>query len=372
MLNYYHASNIKGIQILEPRISNHNVPLIYFSDKRENVLVYLSNAVEKVCREAHFEYSGIWHKWGSYGFEKDGRLRFEEYYPNALEDTYRGVQGYIYSCSQITPYREIDIKIPNVHISAQRTEVHSCEFVPDAYNELLKAECEGKITILRYKEFITNEKRQEWLGKVIAEEYQKSESHPEYRFFLKARFGELLETSACDYSGVELETEDLILKKAEPEDWRALYHNLWKHEESAKYMLWRPKKSEEEARECMNRTVAFQKTEKYAFLVYLRKTGEPIGFAGMKDAGDGVYGETGIALGPDFVGKGYGRQIFNVLTEEAKRMGATKFVAGNRTENEASCRCQRACGFFFDHLSEEKTDPKTGEKYFLEYNVKIL
>ena len=175
-----------------------------------------------------------------------------------------------------------------------------------------------------------------------------------------------------NYSDVKLETEDLILRKARLEDWRALYHNLWKHEESAKYMLWRPKKSEEEARECMNRTVDFQKTEKYAFLVYLRKTGEPIGFAGMKDAGDGVYGETGIALGPEFVGKGYGRQIFNVLTEEAKRMGATKFVAGNRTENEASRRCQRACGFFFDHLSGEKTDPKTGEKYFLEYNVKTL
>lgn len=175
-----------------------------------------------------------------------------------------------------------------------------------------------------------------------------------------------------NYSDVKLETEDLILRKARLEDWRALYHNLWKHEESARYMLWRPKKSEEEARECMNRTVDFQKTEKYAFLVYLRKTGEPIGFAGMKDAGDGVYGETGIALGPEFVGKGYGRQIFNVLTEEAKRMGATKFVAGNRTENEASRRCQRACGFFFDHLSEEKTDPKTGQKYFLEYNVKTL
>ena len=175
-----------------------------------------------------------------------------------------------------------------------------------------------------------------------------------------------------DYSGVKLETEDLILKKAEPEDWKALYHNLWKHEESAKYMLWRPKKSEEEARECMNRTVAFQKTEKYAFLVYLRRTGEPIGTAGMKDTGDGVYGETGIARGPDFVGKGYGRQVFDALTKEAKRMGATKFVAGNRTKNEASRRCQHACGFSFDHLSEEKTDPKTGEKYFLEYNVKIL
>lgn len=30
---YYHASQTKGIEVLEPRISNHGVPLIYFSKK---------------------------------------------------------------------------------------------------------------------------------------------------------------------------------------------------------------------------------------------------------------------------------------------------------------------------------------------------
>ena len=49
---YYHASNVKGIEIIEPRVSNHGIPLIYFSKKRENVLVYLSNAVEKYCKDA--------------------------------------------------------------------------------------------------------------------------------------------------------------------------------------------------------------------------------------------------------------------------------------------------------------------------------
>ena len=44
----FHASQIGKIKTIEPRITNHNIPLIYFSDKRENVLVYLSNAVEKV------------------------------------------------------------------------------------------------------------------------------------------------------------------------------------------------------------------------------------------------------------------------------------------------------------------------------------
>ena len=187
-MNYFHASQTKGIKILEPKISNHNVPLIYFSDKRENVLVYLSNAIEKFCQENHFEYDGIWHKWGSYGFEKDGKLRFEEYYPHALEDAYKGVSGYIYSCKQITPYPKLDLKIPNVHITSQQTAVDFCEFIPDAYAELIKAEQEGKITILRYDSFIADSQRKTWLRKTIAEEYKNSASHPEYRFFLESKF----------------------------------------------------------------------------------------------------------------------------------------------------------------------------------------
>ena len=47
-MSFYHASSVKNINELEPRVSNHNIPLIYFSNKRENVLVYLSNAIEKV------------------------------------------------------------------------------------------------------------------------------------------------------------------------------------------------------------------------------------------------------------------------------------------------------------------------------------
>ena len=76
---YFHASPIEGIKILKPQISEHGVPLIYFSKKRENVLVYLSNAIEKYCKETGFAYSGKWTKWGPYGFNKDGTQRIEEY-----------------------------------------------------------------------------------------------------------------------------------------------------------------------------------------------------------------------------------------------------------------------------------------------------
>ena len=32
---YYHASQISGLSILNPHISNHGIPLVYFSKKRE-------------------------------------------------------------------------------------------------------------------------------------------------------------------------------------------------------------------------------------------------------------------------------------------------------------------------------------------------
>ena len=98
---YYHASQTKGIKVLEPRVSNHNKPLIYFSSKKENVLVYLSNAVEKFCKESNFEYDGIWSKWASYGFTKDGILEIQEYYKNATYETYKGVSGYIYKVEEV-------------------------------------------------------------------------------------------------------------------------------------------------------------------------------------------------------------------------------------------------------------------------------
>jgi ABC-type lipoprotein export system ATPase subunit len=74
-----------------------------------------------------------------------------------------------------------------------------------------------------------------------------------------------------DYSKVRIETKDLILKKAQLEDWKDLYYNIWRHEESAKYMLWKPIKSEDAARSRMVKTIDYEKQEKYALIVYERQ-----------------------------------------------------------------------------------------------------
>lgn len=176
----------------------------------------------------------------------------------------------------------------------------------------------------------------------------------------------------ADFSEIRIETKDLVLKKARFEDWKNIYNNLWCHKESSKYMLWNVTESEDAAKDRMNRTIEFEKINKYALLVYLKETDEAIGFAGMRELEPKEYEETGIALGPEYVGKGYGKQILNALIEEAKRNGATKFMACARTQNVASHNLQMACGFEFESFSEEMDDPRNGEKYILEKNIKLL
>ena len=122
---YYHASPTPGIEILEPRISNHGTPLVYVSQKSENVLVYLSNAVERFCHETGFIHTGPYYKWASYGFSKDGFLQLDEYWPNALEDTYAGAQGYIYTLPHTDALRPMQ-DIPAAFCSAQPLPVCGC------------------------------------------------------------------------------------------------------------------------------------------------------------------------------------------------------------------------------------------------------
>ena len=166
-----------------------------------------------------------------------------------------------------------------------------------------------------------------------------------------------------DYSEVVIETSNLIMKKAVFDDWERLYRNITSRPESAKYMLWKIDDSEEESKDRMLRTLDFQSKEKYALTVYLKTESglEAIGWASMREVNPDEYEDMGIAIGPDFVGKGYGKQILNALCGEARKQGAKEFHCSYRENNMASKRLQDACGFKFDYKSEEKTEPRTGE-----------
>ncbi len=188
---YYHASSLGNITKLEPRVSNHNTPLIYFSTKRENVLVYLSNAIEKHCKESGFIHNGRWHKWASYGFDPDGILVLDEYYPNATEDTYKGVSGYIYYADKL-PEEQFDIGINFTAASSLPVQVSGCEYIEDAYSEIMKAVDLGLIKLRKYEDM--SDKMLLWIESTIKNEYTNAEHNPDYRYFLESKFGFLKKT----------------------------------------------------------------------------------------------------------------------------------------------------------------------------------
>ena len=180
----YHASPVGGLTVLEPKSAGNETPVVWFSEKRENVLVYLSNAVEKFCRESGFGHEGPYEKWGPYGFEHDGRLRLEEYYPDALRETYRGVSGWIYTAETVDGALTA---IPFTVTSEKPVPVTGAEFVPDAYEAILEAERQGKIVLKRYGDF--SEEERKCLFLLLSREYENSGDKPEYRFFLEQKCG---------------------------------------------------------------------------------------------------------------------------------------------------------------------------------------
>ena len=186
---YYHASNVAGIKELIPNVSNHKKSLVYLTTKRENALAYLSNAVEKYCKEICYPHSATYYKWCSYGFTKDGILELQEYWPNAIIDTYAGVPGYIYSVESV-PLAEKLKDIPFAATSKIPIPVDGCEYISDAYEALQEAAHKGLIIIRRFSE--NSEKKLEWIKHCIKEEYIKAEEIPEYRVFLEAKFKDIL------------------------------------------------------------------------------------------------------------------------------------------------------------------------------------
>lgn len=168
-----------------------------------------------------------------------------------------------------------------------------------------------------------------------------------------------------------LETKDLVLDKAKFSDWESMYRNVWSQPESAKYMLWSVTTSESDAQIRIRKTIEFQKSHD-TYQVYEKASGDPIGFAGVEQLGPHTFGETGICLGPAYVGKGYGKQILQCLIAYVRQeFGAEEFFYSTREENAASNALARSMGF--QRISaEQKTDERDGHPYiYLTYRLEL-
>ncbi len=168
-----------------------------------------------------------------------------------------------------------------------------------------------------------------------------------------------------------IETRELILGKAKYRDWAPMYCNVWSRAETAKYMEWQVLESEAAARIQIRKTIEYEETHD-AWLVYEKKSGQAIGFAGIGEIRPGIFKETGIAIGPDFVGRGYGKQILRILTAYCVSLGGREFIYSTRAGNAASKALALSCGFRYQY-SERRVDEHGKGSYELEvYSRKLF
>ena len=161
-----------------------------------------------------------------------------------------------------------------------------------------------------------------------------------------------------------IETKDLILDKAKFSDWEDIYRRVWSRPECARYMFWRVTESEDEARERMERTIAFQQ-ERDGYFIYEKADGRASGFAGVEEIWPGVCRETGICIGPEYWRRGYGRQVLRALLKHGReKYSAHEFQYSAREQNEASIALALSEGFTLAE-SKQVVDEKDGREYTL-------
>lgn len=164
-----------------------------------------------------------------------------------------------------------------------------------------------------------------------------------------------------------IETKDLILDKGKIEDWKSMYENVWRHEETARYMMWKVKETEQEGYDMTQGLIEFQKVNPTMYFVYEKESKMPIGYAGMKEMSEGIFEDSGIAVGPSFCGKGYGKQILCALLHQAFNvLGAERFIYSCWEENVVSNHLAKTVGLVFTH-AEEMVDQRSGKKFMMNY-----
>ena len=167
-----------------------------------------------------------------------------------------------------------------------------------------------------------------------------------------------------------IETKDLLLDKGKIDEWKSLYENLWKHEETARYLMWNAAQTEEDGYEMTRGYIEFQKVNPTAYVVYEKASRIPIGYAGMKEMSKGIFEDSGIAVGPSYTGRGYGKQILCALLHQAfEELEAQRFIYSCWAENISSNRLAHTAGLRFLR-SGEMIDHRSGKAFIMNYYEK--
>ena len=147
----------------------------------------------------------------------------------------------------------------------------------------------------------------------------------------------------------EMITTNLILRKAQKNDLEDIFNNVWKHKDLAKYMLWKPTDTLDEAKDRLERTIEYQNNND-AFFIGLKETNEVIGFAGVFQKEEDIYEDTGLCISAKYHRKGYGTEAVKALEKLIFEFhNANRFIYSCQSLNEPSKKLALKEGFIYSY-----------------------
>ena len=124
---------------------------------------------------------------------------------------------------------------------------------------------------------------------------------------------------------IALETKDLVLKAYEEKYALSAHNNFLSQEETAKYTLWKPTSSVEEAKGKLEYWNS-DKDNVLFWLIFEKNKDDAIGFLCASLIDRDIYGNVGIAIGLDYINKGYGSQVLEFLIDYIKSLNLARFL----------------------------------------------
>jgi len=133
-MTLYHCSPEPGLKTLRPSGSRFGKP--------RQVCLTASLPMALMYGVRHFEYT--------YGYNRAGELYYEEFFPNALAEIYRGKKASLYVCA----HREDmgTTVVPKECVTPLEVPVEEEIWIPDVYTALREQERQGTLKVVRWED----------------------------------------------------------------------------------------------------------------------------------------------------------------------------------------------------------------------------
>ncbi len=138
----FHGSFVSGIETLHATSKLHgteDVKVVYLTANPVYALFYIWDA-------EHNKRTGKYVTC----FIKNGKVYYEEQFPDQLKAFYQGVSGYLYYIPHTEDFARVENR-EDMWYSEKDAGIAEVRYIPDVYEELMKCEKEGKFEVISYE-----------------------------------------------------------------------------------------------------------------------------------------------------------------------------------------------------------------------------